>query len=280
MTVWDDAASADPIGDIRKAVERIREKPYMPDYIAGYEGDKDVVANSDDFGGNPKLRPHEQHWGMTYTGNNVNSASGTITTEHIVGPAVDLSKAIPVDDEGTRASVVDAARFLLENATGLDVESPHGRDTPRRFVKMLYELTTPQPFEFTVFPAEGYDQLITVRDIPFVSLCNHHIVPFIGRAHVGYIPQEKMAGLSKLARTVKFFAAGLQTQENLTSQIADHVQANLDPLGVAVVVDAEHMCMTIRGVQTPGALTRTSAMLGVFGDHDRTAKAEFMEGIQ
>jgi GTP cyclohydrolase I len=198
----------------------------------------------------------------------------------VIGPVASYpSEAAPPDNMYELQDTVSAARFLLENATGLDVETPHGQKTPERFVRMLMELTTPEPFDFTTFPAEGYDQLITVRNIPFVSLCNHHIVPFVGVAHVGYIPQEKMAGLSKLARTVKFFAAALQTQERLTSEIADHIQGNLDPLGVAVVIDAEHFCMTIRGVQAPGSLTRTSAMLGAFSSHDRTAKAEFMSGI-
>jgi GTP cyclohydrolase I len=205
-----------------------------------------------------------------------NTTGGAV---HVVGPPLGGMTPEQLQVQKYANELENAARFLLENATGLDVETPHGQKTPERFVRMLMELTTPEPFDFTTFPAEGYDQLITVRNIPFVSLCNHHIVPFVGVAHVGYIPQEKMAGLSKLARTVKFFAAALQTQERLTSEIADHIQGNLDPLGVAVVIDAEHFCMTIRGVQAPGSLTRTSAMLGAFSSHDRTAKAEFMSGI-
>lgn len=187
------------------------------------------------------------------------------------------SEAAPPEDPDE--GVYGAARFLLENATGLDVESPHGQKTPERFVRMLRELTTPEEYEFTTFPADGYDEMIVEERIPFVSLCNHHIIPFTGYAYVGYIPDEKMAGLSKLARVVKFFAASLQTQEQLTSQIAEALEDELAPKGVAVVLKAEHFCMTIRGVKAPGALTTTSKMTGVFADHSRTAKAEFMSII-
>src|SRR3954466_15804395 len=103
---------------------------------------------------------------------------------YVVGQTFNPADYIPLSPGD--AKVLEASRFLLENVTGLDVESPHGRGTPERFVRMLIELTTPEPFNFTTFPAEGYDQLITVRNIPFVSLCNHHIIPFVGVANVGY----------------------------------------------------------------------------------------------
>jgi GTP cyclohydrolase I len=174
----------------------------------------------------------------------------------------------------------EAAGVLLAKTTGLDLESDHGRGTPARFVKMLKELTTPEDFEFTTFPNEdGVDEIILVKDIPFVSLCNHHVVPFHGVAHVGYIPDEKIVGLSKLARVVRYYAKALQVQERLTMQIADRLVEELAPLGVAVIVEAEHMCMTIRGVQTPGTRTTTSRMVGVFADHERTAKNEFLQLI-
>lgn len=170
-----------------------------------------------------------------------------------------------------------AARLLLAKTTGWE-DDDHGRDTPKRFAAMLRDLTTPKEFDFTTFPAEG-DDMVVMQNIPFVSVCNHHIIPFIGHAWIGYIPNDKIVGLSKLARTVHFFAKRLQLQERMTNQIADYLCEHLDPAGVAVVVEAEHMCMTIRGVQTPGTVTTTSTMRGVFADHDRTAKAEFMSII-
>ena len=171
------------------------------------------------------------------------------------------------------------AALLLKKTTGLDVESDHGRDTPKRFVKMLKELTTPEPFEFTTFDSEGMHDMIIVQDLPFVSVCNHHVIPFVGRAHIAYVPDEVMAGLSKFARLTKYYAKSLQVQERLTVQIADRIQQELDPLGCGVVIQAEHMCMTIRGVQVPGTITTTSTMRGVFADHTRTAKAEFLSVI-
>jgi GTP cyclohydrolase I len=170
----------------------------------------------------------------------------------------------------------EAARILLQKTTGLKMDE-HGAKTPERFVKMLRELTTPEPFDFTVFPNnEGVNEIVVVRDIPFVSVCNHHVVPFVGVAHVGYVPDQKIVGLSKLARVVRHFARRLQVQERLTQDVANYLMEQLCPLGVAVVMEAEHMCMTIRGVQTPGTRTLTSAMCGVFADHERTAKREFM----
>jgi len=171
----------------------------------------------------------------------------------------------------------DVARRLLEQTTGWK-EDDHGRDTPKRFAAMLRELTTPKEFNFTTFPAEGED-MVVVKDIPFVSVCNHHVVPFVGFAHVGYIPVELEVGLSKISRLVRYHAAALQVQERLTRQIAQDLCERLNPLGVAVVLEAEHMCMTIRGVQTPGTKTVTSRVEGVFADHDRTAKDEFLRLI-
>lgn len=174
----------------------------------------------------------------------------------------------------------EAAEVLLTKTTGLDTSSDHGADTPKRFAAMLRELTTPEAFTFTTFPSNGMDEMITIGPIPFVSVCNHHVIPFVGNVWVGYVPNGKMAGLSKFARLVKQKSKSLQVQEQLTIDIADALEQELRPRGVAVVVKAEHFCMTVRGVQTPGVLTTTSAMRGVFADHERTAKAEFLDSIR
>jgi GTP cyclohydrolase I len=176
------------------------------------------------------------------------------------------------------ARVQEAAKLLLEHTCGL-VPDEHGVDTPMRFVQMLTDLTTPQSFDFKVFDSKDADQMVIVRNIPFVSVCNHHVIPFIGKADIGYIPGPYHAGLSKFARVVQYYARALQVQERLTKQVADFLEAKLQPRGLAVVMEAEHMCMTIRGVQTPGTLTYTAEMRGFFNDHDRTAKAEFLQRI-
>lgn len=176
------------------------------------------------------------------------------------------------------SEVANAAKFLLEHTVGLK-DDDHGADTPARFVAMLEELTSPRSINFKTFDAKGADQMIIVRKIPFVSLCNHHVVPFIGLADIGYIPKDKIAGLSKFARVVQELARSLQVQERLTEEIADYLEQQLEPRGVAVVLEAEHLCMTIRGVQVPGTKTYTAVMRGFFNDHTRTAKAEFLERI-
>jgi GTP cyclohydrolase I len=128
----------------------------------------------------------------------------------------------------------------------------------------------------TTFPNdEGYDELVVVRDIPFQSLCMHHVLPFHGVAHVGYLPAERILGLSKLARVVDVFARDLQLQERLTTQVAGWLQAQLQPKGVGVVLEAEHLCMSLRGVQKPGAMTVTSALHGLVRDDPRT-REEFL----
>lgn len=180
--------------------------------------------------------------------------------------------------EITITSPYGAAEYLLTEVTGLDPTSDHAKDTPRRFVEMLRELTTPGDIKWKTFPAPS-DEMIVIKKIPFVSLCAHHIIPFMGHAWVGYVPDELIAGLSKFARVVQHFSRRLQVQETLTAQIADYLEDRLSPLGVAVVMEAEHMCMTIRGIQAPGVTTSTSAMRGVFADHARTAKAEFLNRI-
>lgn len=138
------------------------------------------------------------------------------------------------------------------------------------------ELLTPEPFSMTTFSNhEGYDELVVVRDIPFQSLCMHHVLPFYGVAHVAYLPAERILGLSKLARVVDLFACDLQLQERLTTQIAGWLQQQLQPKGVGVVLEAEHLCMSLRGVQKPGAKTVTSALHGLVRDDPRT-REEFL----
>jgi GTP cyclohydrolase IA len=155
-----------------------------------------------------------------------------------------------------------AVRSLLL-ALGQDPDAEHLAPTPRRVAAAYAELLTPDDFELTTFPNdEGYDQLVLARDIPFRSLCEHHMLPFHGVAHVGYFPSERIVGLSKLARVVEGFARGLQVQERLTKQIADCLDAHLHPKGVGVVLEAEHQCMTLRGVRAHGSRTLTSELSG------------------
>lgn len=162
---------------------------------------------------------------------------------------------------------------------GVDVSQSHMKDTPKRFVQMMQELTMPEPFNFTTFEADS-DEMIVLSPMPFYTLCAHHVVPFYGQAHIGYVPGTLLAGLSKFGRLVKNTAKGLWVQEQLTAAIADALESELKPRGVAVVLRGEHMCMSMRGVQMPGVVTQTAAMRGVFGDHSRTAKAEFLEAIR
>ena len=174
-----------------------------------------------------------------------------------------------------RAAVQRAARDLLA-ALGADLETEGLRETPRRMADAYVELLTPEPFNLTTFPNdEGYDELVVVRDIPFQSLCMHHVLPFCGVAHVAYLPAERILGLSKLARVVELFARDLQLQERLTTQIAACLHAQLQPKGVGVVLEAEHLCMSLRGVHKPGAKTVTSALHGLVRDDPRT-RAEFL----
>lgn len=193
-------------------------------------------------------------------------------------PAIDSKLAQPRPSERRRldrAAVQRAARELLV-ALGADLETEGLRETPRRMAAAYAELLTPEPFNLTTFPNdEGYDELVVVRDIPFQSLCMHHVLPFYGLAHVAYLPAERILGLSKLARVVELFARDLQLQERLTTQIAACLHEQLQPKGVGVVLEAEHLCMSLRGVQKAGAKTVTSALHGLVRDDPRT-RAEFL----
>jgi GTP cyclohydrolase I len=172
-------------------------------------------------------------------------------------------------------AVERAARDLLRGL-GADVDTEALEETPRRVAEAYAELLTARPFRATSFPNdEGYDELIVARSIPFHSLCMHHLLPFQGVAHVGYLPGERIIGLSKLGRVVEFFSRDLQIQERLTTQVADWLQCELEPKGVGVVLEAEHMCMSLRGVQKLGAMTVTSALRGLVRDDVRT-RQEFL----
>jgi GTP cyclohydrolase I len=190
----------------------------------------------------------------------------TISYLHSVAPAAE-----PID----LARAKDSARDLLL-ALGCDLDDESVRDTPRRMAETYAELLTPSPFNATTFPNdEGYDELVVARDISFHSLCEHHLLPFHGVAHVGYLPGERIVGLSKLGRVVDFYARRLQVQERLTTQVARWLCDALEPRGVGVVLEAEHLCMSLRGVQKPGARTITSALHGLVRDDPRT-RQEFL----
>jgi GTP cyclohydrolase I len=168
-----------------------------------------------------------------------------------------------------------AARDLL-TALGADLEADGLRETPGRIARAYAELLTPTPFNATTFPNdEGYDELVVVRDIPFQSLCMHHMLPFHGLAHLAYLPGERIIGLSKLGRVVDLFARDLQVQERLTTQVADWLDAELAPRGVGVIIEAEHLCMSLRGVQKAGSRTVTSALRGSIKEDPRT-RQEFL----
>jgi len=201
-----------------------------------------------------------------------------MTTNRNGGPAL-VAAAAPEIPGARRpvnpARALSAARELL-HALGADVDSEGLLETPRRVADAYAELLTPRPFRATTFPNDdGYDELIIARSIPFHSLCMHHLLPFHGFAHVGYLPADRILGLSKLGRVVEYFSRDLQIQERLTTQVADWLEEELRPKGVAVVLEAEHMCMSLRGVQKLGAKTVTSAMRGILREDART-RDEFL----
>jgi GTP cyclohydrolase IA len=182
-----------------------------------------------------------------------------------------MSSTRQVDLEAAERAAADLLRAL-----GQPLDDHGTQDTPRRVAKAYKELLTYEPFTATTFPNdEGYDELVVARDIPFHSLCEHHLLPFHGVAHVAYIPGERIVGLSKLARIVEAYARDLQVQERLTVQVADWLERELAPKGVGVVLRAEHLCMALRGVRKPGAETVTSALRGLVRNDART-RAEFL----
>jgi GTP cyclohydrolase IA len=179
------------------------------------------------------------------------------------------SEKSQVDLERIRKAVLE----ILE-AVGENPQREGLRDTPKRVAKMYAELLAgmrqdPSEHLKSVFH-EKYDEIVLLRDIPFYSVCEHHLMPFIGKAHVAYLPAGQVLGVSKLARVVDTFARQLQLQERLTEQIADFLMKNLKPQGVTVVLEASHSCMTIRGIQKPGAVMVTSALRGIFKSDPRS----------
>lgn len=160
----------------------------------------------------------------------------------------------------------------------IDFDLPHFQETPRRFVDMLRERTYRKEFEFTTFDTTN-DEMVIVKDITFTSTCAHHIVPFVGVCHVGYVPNGELVGLSKIVRLVRARAASLTVQEDLTNHIANELYQRLHPVGVMVVMEAEHMCMTLRGAQAPGSMTITSSVIGCFKDPTKQARNEFLQLI-
>jgi GTP cyclohydrolase IA len=179
------------------------------------------------------------------------------------------------DREVDLAAAERAAADLLA-ALGITVDSDDLRETPGRLARAYAELFESAPFRLTTFANDaGYDELVLARDVPFRTMCEHHLLPFSGVAHVGYVPGARIVGLSKLARVVGHFAARPQTQERLTRQVADFLGEHLDPLGVGVVIEAEHTCMTLRGARSQGTTTITSTLTGTLRA-DANARAEFL----
>lgn len=185
--------------------------------------------------------------------------------------------------EFDHAKIEQAVTMILE-AIGEDPTREGLMDTPKRVAKMYQEVfqglnQDPKEHFATIF-GEDHEELVLVKDIPFYSMCEHHLVPFFGKAHIGYIPRGgKVTGLSKLARAVEAVTRRPQLQERITSDVADSLVETLDPHGVIVVVEAEHMCMTMRGVKKPGSKTITSAVRGIFVD-DAAARAEVLTFIR
>ena len=178
--------------------------------------------------------------------------------------------------------IEDAVRTILQSV-GEDPEREGLLKTPQRVARMYGELlagytTDPQSLVNGALFQADYDEMVVVRDIEFASLCEHHLLPFIGHAHVAYIPKEKVIGLSKIPRVVDMFARRLQIQERMTREIADFLTVTVEPQGVAVVIEALHLCSAIRGVRKPQSRMVTSAMVGVFKRDPRT-RGEFMEHI-
>ncbi|WP_199429512.1 GTP cyclohydrolase I FolE [Qaidamihabitans albus] len=177
-------------------------------------------------------------------------------------PAAAL-RVVHEPDIGIDLDAAERAAGQFLRALGIPTDSESLSGTPGRMARAYAELFTPRPFDLTTFPnEEGYDELVLARAIPVRSVCEHHLLPFVGVAHVGYFPGERILGLSKLARIVEHFGCRPQVQERLTKQVADWLDEHLRPKGVGVVIEAEHTCMTLRGVQATGSHTVTSTLLG------------------
>lgn len=193
------------------------------------------------------------------------------------GPVRAHDLTIPATPRAVDVDRAAAAVRELLDALGLDPTSEGLVETPNRVARMYEEILTPQPFRATTFDNDaGYDELVLVSDIPFASLCEHHLLPFRGVAHVGYVPRDRILGLSKLARLVEACGRRPQVQERMTAQVADWLEENLQPKGVGVVLEAEHQCMSLRGVRAPGTRTITSALYGLLRDN-AASRQEFLD---
>lgn len=220
--------------------------------------------------------PHHEENGRPVTPINGHAVSQLTATVPELRPGElplpDLAEATGVDLQAAERA---AAAFL--RALGIDLDSEELRDTPARMTRAYAELFQAPPPRLTTFPNdEGYDELVLARQIPFRTVCEHHLLPFSGVAHVAYLPGERLLGLSKLARLVEFHAARPQTQERLTRQLAEHLAAQLSARWAGVVLEAEHTCMTLRGVRARGAKTVTTALAGPLRT-DPQRRAEFLD---
>ena len=180
-------------------------------------------------------------------------------------------------EKNTESDYQDLVVRLLQ-VIGEDPNREGLLDTPRRYLDAFKEFLSPPEFNMTTFDVENTDEMIVQLDIPFYSFCEHHVLPFFGKGYIAYVPNKKIVGLSKLARTLETFSRRLQNQERITNQVAQYLQANLEAKGVAVVLKARHMCMEMRGVKTSDTHTITSKLLGSFKSDDRT-RAEFLNLI-
>jgi GTP cyclohydrolase I len=199
----------------------------------------------------------------------------TSAARTLAEPARPALRVAPPHSEVDMAAAEQAAAAFLR-ALGVDADAEGLRATPGRMARAYAELFNAPEFDLTTFPNdEGYDELVLARSIPMRSVCEHHLLPFVGVAHVGYLPGERILGLSKLARVVGHFAARPQVQERLTKQVAGWLQEHLQPAGVGVVIEAEHSCMTVRGVRASGSVTVTSTLLGTLRDDPRSRQEFF-----